>query len=98
MSDDSEKPVPIVTSRQLMAAIAALALHAGINGAVPLLSPHGPDEATERAVVRIGDELANIRASLVSTQIDMTKALATAMQELADHSRRLEQLEYHRSR
>lgn len=94
MKDEPAKQPPVLTSRQLLAGIAALTLHAGINGAVPLFAvPHGPSDATEQAVERIGNELAGIRSSLVTTQLEMTKALATAMQELTDHSRRLERLE-----
>lgn len=98
MPEEPAKSPAILTSRQLALAITALSLHAGINGAVPLLAPHGPDQATEKAVERIGDELASIRNSLVTTQLEMTKALATAMAELSDHSRRLERLEDHHQR
>ncbi len=93
MPEDSDKLTSLLTPRQLIAAIAALTLHAGINGAIPLLGQHETNDATEKAVERIADELAHIRGSLVTTQIEMTKALATTMQELSDHSRRLERLE-----
>lgn len=98
MAEDPDKQIPIISQRQFLGAIAALTLSTGINGALPLLAPRGPDAATEKAVERIGDELASIRGSLVTTQIEMTKALATAMEELSDHSRRLETLEERRRR
>lgn len=98
MPEEPARRPSYLSSRQLFIAMTALSLHAGINGAVPLLAPHRADQATERAVERIGDELASIRSSLVSTQIEMTKALAAAMQELSDHSRRLEKLEDHQRR
>ena len=96
MQEESSKP--ILTQKQLMAAICALALHAGINGAVPYLAKTAPDDATEKAVERIGNELEGIRTSLVSTQLEMSRALATTIQELNDHSRRLERLEDKRNR
>lgn len=84
-----------MTTRQLAAAIAALTLHAGLSGAVPLLSPRGSDDATEKAVERIGNELAGIRSTLVATQLETTRALATTVVELNEHSRRLQRLEDH---
>jgi hypothetical protein len=88
----------MLSTRQFVAALAALTLSTGLGGVMPMLRPAGPDADTGKAVERIADELANIRGSLVTTQIEMTKALAIAMQELTDHSRRLDRLEDNRKR
>ncbi len=95
MSDEPPQPA-LLSTRQFVAALAALTLSTGLGGALPMLNSK-PD-GDWKAVGRIADELANIRGSLVSTQIEMTKALAIAMQELADHSRRLDRLEDNRKR
>lgn len=89
---DAKRSIPVVSTRQSIAIIAALALH----GSVPLLHTAGSDEATEKAVIRIGDELERIRSELVATQLETAKVMATAMQELTDHSRRLDSLETNR--
>lgn len=78
--------------------IMALALHAGINGALPIIGAQQSSPAAEKAIERIGDELASIRSSLVQTQIETSRAIAVAMQELSNHSRRLENLENYRKR
>ncbi len=89
---DEPTPTPILSTRQFAAALAAFALSTGVSGGLGLVRA-GPDRSTEVAVERIADELTNIRRSLVTTQIDTGKALATAMEELSEHSRRLERLE-----
>jgi hypothetical protein len=88
----------ILSTRQFAAALAALTLSATLGGAIPLLRAPGPSGDTEKAVERIADELSTIRRSLVTTQIDTTRALATAMEELSDHARRIERLEDNRRR
>ncbi len=97
MSDEPTQN-PILSTRQFAAALAALTLSTSISGAIPLFRTPGPGGDTEKAVERIADELSTIRRSLVTTQIDTTRALATAMEELSDHSRRLERLEDNRRR
>lgn len=91
MSEGKPPTYAMISHRQLLS---ALALMAGING-VPLYVARNapPDAEAEKAIARIGTELSAIRETLVVTQIETSKALATAMQELNDHSRRLDSLE-----
>lgn len=70
-----------------------LAILLGSANGIGMMGARSYDPEADKAIAKIGDELANIRTALVQTQLESTKAIATAMQELSDHSRRLESLE-----